>query len=251
MNWSISRILHGVKDDLLSFFFPPVCTGCGEKLRENESFFCSVCHDAFDSIPPPICPLCGAPLGNHVLETRKCPECPSGEVHFDSARSAFLYRGAIAEGVKAFKFRSRIELSELFARILYYQIRKKMSGKKFDVIVPVPLHFRRYMQRGYNQAGEIARIISRETYIDHFPDAIKRVRATKAQSGLHHDDRRENVKDAFSPSPGDRLKNKKVLLIDDVYTTGSTINACAGAIKKGGAESVTALTICRALTLDA
>jgi len=243
--------IRGISRDVLDFFFPPLCLSCGEKLLPGEGFFCSRCHGAFESLPLPLCPVCGAPLGNKSLEKNRCPKCPTGVIYFDAAHAPLLYHGPVVDGILALKFHSRLELAAFFARILLYYIKMEMKTPDFEGIVPVPLHYRRFYKRGYNQSEEIGRELSRYLDLPLWPEAVRRSRRTSPQTRLStHADRKKNVRRAFQPAFPEPVKDRHVLLLDDVYTTGSTLNECSRVLKDVGARKVTALTVCRALSID-
>ncbi len=231
----------------LDFFFPPLCLACDEKLPEGEEIFCPRCHSALESVPLPLCPLCGAPLGTRALAGDRCPDCPQNPVYFDQARASLLYKGPIVEAVVALKFRLRIELADFFARILLYYVKMEMKGEKIDGIVPVPLHYRRFYSRGFNQAEEIGRSLASGINAPLWPEVLRRARSTRPQTRLSHAERLKNVRDAFEIFHAEPVKDAHVLLLDDVYTTGSTLNACAHVLKQAGARRVTALAVCRAI----
>jgi ComF family protein len=168
-------------------------------------------------------------------------------VYFDRARAPLLYNGPIVEAVIALKFRQRIELAEFFARILLYHVKMEMNKEKFDCIVPVPLHYRRFYSRGFNQSEEIGRFLAGWMSVPLWTETLRRARPTKPQTRLAHADRLKNVRDAFVIFHADPVKERHVLLLDDVFTTGSTVNACAMALKEAGVRRVTALTLCRAI----
>ena len=236
--------------DILDFFFPPQCVSCHERLLEGDEYFCSGCHGAFEPVPLPHCPLCGAPTGNKVLMKNRCPACPEGEVFYTRARAPLLYQGPVVDGIVALKFHRRLELTELFARVLLYYLKRDQADLSFDGIVPVPLHYRRFHQRGYNQSEEIGRVLSRHLGITLWAEVLRRTRYTRPQTRLAHRERRGNVQDAFEVVYAEPVRDRRVLLLDDVYTTGSTMNACARVLKEAGAREVTALTVCRAIGSD-
>jgi ComF family protein len=233
--------------DLLDFFFPPLCISCDERLLPDEEYYCGTCYRDFEYVPQPLCVVCGAPLGNRVIERDVCPDCPPKPIYFDRARAPLLYDGPVVPGVIAMKFNHRLEMAEYFGRILFYYLKTELKEEAFDCIVPVPLHPRRYLQRGYNQAEEMGTMLSGNMGIPLLPELMQRIRNTPPQTRLEHSQRRKNVMDAFEVVYPDPIRDKDILLLDDVYTTGSTLNACAGALKAAGARKVTALTLCRAI----
>jgi len=243
----VLKRMWNLYQEFLEFFFPPFCLSCEERLSRGDEFFCSVCYRAFEPIPLPLCDVCGAPLGNRVIEKRYCPQCPTRPVYFDQARAPLLYHGPVVQGILALKFRYQIELAEFFARILVYYLNMELKTGVFDAIIPVPLHFRRYVHRGYNQAGQIGKELSRYTGVPLWENLVRRTRHTSPQTRLEHSRRFQNVEGAFELVYPEPIKGKHILLLDDVYTTGSTLNACAKALREGGIGKITALAVCRAI----
>jgi len=240
--------VRDIYEGFLSFFFPPLCLSCDERLLVGDEVFCDTCRSCFEFISHPYCELCGAPVTGKLHEEGCCSNCPAPPVHFTRARAALLYQGAVAEGVIAFKFMRRVEVGELLARILFVFLKNEMGDVTFDGIVPVPLHFWRFHKRGYNQAEVMGKVLSDLMNIPLLPEALRRRRATKPQSRLAHSERMANVGDAFEIAFAQPIRGAHVLLLDDVYTTGSTLNACAKVLKDAGAREVTALTACRAIS---
>ncbi|MBN1903127.1 ComF family protein [Candidatus Sumerlaeota bacterium] len=233
--------------DLLDFFFPPLCLSCDERLLPDEEYYCGICYGDFEYMPRPVCAVCGAPLGSRVIEKDTCPDCPPKPIYFDLARAPLLYDGPVVPGVIALKFNHRLEMAEYFSRILFYYIKTEMKDEAFDAIVPVPLHFKRYLKRGYNQAEEMGRFLSKNLGMPLLPEVMKRIRNTPPQTRLEHSRRKKNVAGAFEVFYPDPIKDRHIILLDDVYTTGSTLNAAASALKSAGASKVTALALCRAI----
>ena len=232
---------------LLEFFFPPMCNSCAERLAEGEEHFCSSCFSAFEPLPLRVCHQCGAPLSPRQIEMDTCPDCPPPPVYFNQSRAAYYYKGAIVDGVHALKFSARLELAPWFARQLFERVEKDMASWRPDGVIPVPLHFWRRIQRGYNQSEELARHFCRLANLPLWPDALRRTRSTHPQSRLKGLRRQDNVRGAFGPRRPELYTGKHVLLMDDVHTSGSTLNACAGVLMETGAARVTALTLCRAV----
>lgn len=232
----------------LNFFFPPVCFACEDKLGNNDDVFCTYCRQALAYIPDRICRLCGAPVKEELFGEEKCPECPPGTLYFDRALSPLYYYGPIIPAVHALKFRRRREMAHLFARMIFHYLQKRVNKITCDVIVPVPLHPLRWLKRGFNQSEVMAEEISRLGGYPIYSRAIRRIRSTKPQTRLRSTHRSENVEGAFAPGKNEDISGRNVILLDDVFTTGSTINACAKALKEGGAEKVFAVTLCRALS---
>jgi ComF family protein len=210
----------------------PVCREC---LRSPESiqaeFFCTSCRTPF---------LNGFPLDSEG----RCGLCRSGLRAFDAAYCFGSYEGVLRELIHLYKYGRVRTLSGPLAD---FAIAAFPRDERFDAIVPVPLHWRRRWERGFNQSELLARVVARRTGIPVVP-ALLRVRSTTAQAGLSNTGRRQNVTNAFRcrrRMAGRGLRGQRILLIDDVMTTGSTASACAAALKRGGAARVALLTIAR------
>jgi len=242
--------IRRIYEDALAFFFPPMCASCKERLAPDEDIFCGSCRSGFEYISKRFCDLCGAPIHGAPNEEKRCRNCPALPVHFTRARAALLYQGAVADGIIAFKFNRRLEMAEFFARTLFMFIETEMKGARFDVLIPVPLHFLRFFHRGYNQAEEIGRILAKMLGIPLWTEVLSRRRATKPQTRLSHAKRHANVRDAFAARFTEPYSRAHILLLDDVYTTGNTLNACSKVLKEAGAWEITAMTVCRAIKSD-
>ena len=187
---------------------------------------------------------CRAPFRNAfpLDEQGLCALCRRGVQGFDAAYSFGFYEDALRELIHVFKYDRVQSLAQPLGRLLALAMPRDGS---FDLIVPMPLHWRKRWRRGFNQSGLLAREIARRSGVSSV-NALKRVRDTRAQAGLTNAKRRLNVSGAFRVKRGDGLKGKSVLLIDDVLTTGATAASCARALKMAGAARVTLLTLARA-----
>ena len=219
----------------LDFIFPKQCVGCG---REG-TFLCSTCRKTISRIMPPLCPKCGRPQPSGVL----CPDCVKWHASIDGIRSPFKFDGVIRQAVHQLKYRNLRALSPLLATFLYEHITKHPLPA--DVIVPVPIHPKRLRERGYNQSRLLAGDLSKLTGLPLTEDCLTRRRYTEPQARTaNRDERQNNVSDAFI-CRDNKLKDKAVLLIDDVSTSGTTLDACAGELKAMGAASVWGLVVAR------
>lgn len=186
----------------------------------------------------PVCDGCGSPFEFDPGPGVRCAACTARPRAFDRARAACLYDEASRDLILKLKHADRTDLAGLMARWLSRSARPLLDDA--DVVVPVPLHRWRLLRRRYNQAAEIARPLARGQGLAFLPDALERVRDTATQGGKSATGRRRNVAGAFAVQPGqrDRLAGLRVLLIDDVLTTGATAQACARALKAAGAAAV-------------
>jgi ComF family protein len=221
---------------LLDLLFPPRCVGC----QEEGPFLCSTCLSQATPLTPPFCVLCGEPTSALSVLCRNCRETP---LCIDGIRSAFYYQGVIREAIHKLKYQYLKAVAPPLARLLAdYLSRTPLPA---DVLVPVPLHPRRLRERGYNQAALLAKELGRLTGLPVAEGALRRARSTQAQARAPgREQRRSNVAGAFICRP-EAVEEKRVLLVDDVCTTGFTLEACAVALKDAGAATVWGLTVAR------
>jgi ComF family protein len=211
----------------------PVCDECLKSPKPLEAdFFCAVCNMPFTNSYP-------------LDERGVCAGCRSGLRGFDYAASYGVYEGSLRSLIHLYKYSAMKPLARPLAA---YLDRAMSAEERFDAVVPVPLHWRRQWQRGFNQSELLARYVARRRGIPLL-QALRRRRATAAQAGLASAGRRRNVEGAFAVKHNARISagisGRKILLIDDVMTTGATAGACAAALKRAGAKSVSLLTLAR------
>ncbi|RLC73008.1 MAG: ComF family protein [Chloroflexi bacterium] len=224
--------LARVKDFLLDFLFPTSCLGCG---REG-SLLCPSCLKTLPRLYPPYCERCGIPCSGRI-----CPLCLSSPPVIDGIRSPLLYRDLAREAIIHLKYRNLKLLARPLAELLADYLAE--SQLQFDVLVPVPLHPRRLRSRGYNQSALLAKNLSELIGVPLREDILFRLRDTPSQTSLGGPERRQNVAGAFECR--EELEGWEILLLDDVCTTGATLDACAVALKKAGAGAVWGLTLAR------
>lgn len=229
----------------LDLIYPPLCILCREPVNEPGSL-CAVCWSGLQFIDGPVCAACGLPFEIDPGENTLCGVCVARPPHFDGARAILRYDEASKKPVLALKHADRLDLVPAFGRWL------ERTGRPFfascDMIVPVPLHRLRLWHRRYNQSAELARVVARATGLQAEPLLLERRKSTPSQGTMPSAKaRRRNVLGAFSvPKPcRGQVRGKKILLIDDVLTTGATADACARALKRAGALSVYVLALAR------
>ena len=238
--------LKEIFSSILSAFLPPRCIKCGKVLVDRDGL-CDECFKETTFIFPPFCKKCGRPFYEEPADSRNllCGFCVSGKKKiFRLARACMEYDDSSSPMILSFKFFDRTEYKKVFAEWL------RLSGTDIfeagvDVIMPIPLHYTRLIKRRYNQSALLAKELSKLTGIPCDMTAAVRHRRTKPQIKFSGRARVENVKDAFSVKHPDKIKGKRIVLIDDVQTTGSTLNECAKALLKAGAASVDYLTLSR------
>jgi ComF family protein len=221
---------------LLDLLYPPFCVGCGR----TGIMYCPACRGTLSNIRPPLCPRCGRPQETSCF----CRQCAASPPSIDGIRSVAFFEGALRSAIHQFKYSYVRDLAEPLSEMLvsYWQ-EAPLPG---DVIVPVPLHARRARERGYNQAMLLAQRLGSALQIPVRSECLRRNRYTVAQTRLNAQERSRNVEGAFT-CVGPDVRGRRVLLIDDVCTTGATLEACSRALGEGGAKSVWALTVARAM----
>ncbi|OQY19335.1 MAG: ComF family protein [Chloroflexi bacterium] len=225
-----------MRNQFLDLLFPPRCVSCGQV----GTWLCAECLDQIPRVEPPFCTRCGDRVGAAGL----CVRCRTAPLQIDRIRSAVYFEGALRQAMHWLKYRSRTALAKPLGGLMAaYWEQHPMPA---DVLVPVPLHADRLRARGYNQAALLAREMAHRVGLTVEEQTLVRQRSTSSQVKLGAKQRKQNVHGAFSCS-GDGLADKRVLLIDDVCTTGATLEACAIAVRAGGARAVQALTLARAL----
>lgn len=216
-----------------NLLFPPWCIGCG---REG-GYICDSCRQQLPFISPPVCPRCGRPLSQGNF----CPGCTGEQSEIDGIRSPFLFNGVIRRAIHELKYRNLRALAPSLAGFLHeFHKDNPLPG---DVLVPVPIHRKRLRERGYNQSSLLAHELGRLSGLPVIDDSLIRRSYTPSQArATSAADRLENVAGAFA-CVDERLRDKQVILIDDVSTSGATLNACAGVLKSSGAITVWGLVL--------
>ena len=227
---------------LLDLTLPAMCPACGERLSVTDQGLCDSCWDHIVDIRGPLCPRCGRA---GVDPGRRCPGCLPGEVHYTWARQAAHWAEPLSDAIHALKYHGVAELAEPMARLLARLLVQQLQGEAWDLVAPVPLHRVRERERGYNQSALIARELARKFSCPVDERAVVRHRATRSQTHLSRAERLVNVADAFDCPEPELVAGQRVLLVDDVYTTGSTVNETAGALRAAGTAEVYALTVAR------
>ncbi len=230
---------------LLDMLYPRNCIGCGSPSPETFRYICWDCWSDSVRIEPPFCNLCGDPVAGTIEHDFICYACCAEKPSFGGARSAARYEGVVGEALRQFKYEQALWVAPDLAELLYNCLKAEYDCLSFDLVVPVPLHHIRRRERGYNQSAILAFELARRIGCKMSSRMLRRIRPTVTQTNLTAAQRLSNVQNAFQHGREKRLASRSVLLVDDVMTTGATVNACAKALRKGGALSVHVLTVAR------
>lgn len=226
---------------VLELIYPPKCISCEDIIPlKNERWICSNCKHLFNYIEGYICKSCGTKVDK---ENKKCVDCIEANNLFTQNIPIFLYEDIIQDIIYKFKYGRKSYIGKGLGTIMVNRLLLTSSiFYDIDYIVPIPIHKNRLKTRGFNQSEIIAKEISKATSIPMVRNLIFRIKDTKPQSKFSPLGRKNNLKDAFIVNKKYNLSSKKVLLIDDIYTTGITLNSCSQVLYKSGADEVRAST---------
>jgi ComF family protein len=250
--------INDVRAALLNVIFPASCRICEQLLTEATRIpICNDCLDSFGPISGTVCDKCGRPVeGAAGSDAKKfvCPTCVNDEwggYTFDRVRSWAVYEGALVRAILLLKFENIDPLGKLFAQRLAQVVVDGGAAFQADVVVPVPLHRQRERERGYNQAALIAKPLAKRLGLPYKSVLLTRIRPRPDKHLLSYEERWESVRGAFATRPGSQVDNLRVLLVDDVMTSGATLDSCAKTLREAGATSVIGLTVARAVLKNA
>lgn len=221
-----------------TLLYPSRCPVCDRPVWPSSERICLSCLKTLKPINAPFCEKCGKKIS---AGRRLCSDCGRVSHAFARSRGAFEY-GPVSKAMYRYKYLGRREYADVFAYLTYSQLEDYMHGVKSDIIAAVPVSKKKLLKRGYNQAAEVAKRLSYLSGIPFEKDALLRVRDTSPMKLLSPSERQKNLKNAFTGGQN-VVKFKRVLLVDDIYTTGSTMDECSRALLKAGAESVYGLSI--------
>ena len=262
--------LSGAADFFLNVLYPPRCMGCGSFLtishglsrlspeqaltllgtgdfaRLLAGWLCPPCRESLSPVTQPFCTSCGEEFKSRVGSDHLCGACAADPPPFDRARSVFFYEEALAFAIQSMKYRGRMELGRPLGLVFADAFLRHFSEDPPDFAVPVPLHHKRLRKRGANQVVLLVADWAKFSgFAPLVPEALKRLRPTPAQASLDRAHRAANVRKAFAVKRPELVAGKKILLLDDVFTTGATSRECAKVLKKAGAARVDVLTLAR------
>lgn len=231
---------------ILDMLYPVRCPVCDEIAIPKEDRICSLCRDKLKLISEPRCKKCGKPM--EFQEKEYCTDCENKDYHFIHGYSLWCYDSIMKKSISNFKYYNKKEYAKFYVRELLHYYGEAIQKLAPDAIIPVPIHKDKYRERGFNQADIIARLIGKELQIPVISDLLTRDKKTLPQKQLSDVERLRNLQRAFgyNPKAAERIRGniESVLLVDDIYTTGSTIEACTNVLMLHEITKVYFITIC-------
>jgi competence protein ComFC len=233
-------------DAVLGFVYPETCQVCHIiRSRARDGFVCDSCRRSVRFIEAPLCDKCGLPFSGEITSRFECGNCRGIQLHFDHARSAVEAKGLVLDVLHRYKYNRALWFEPFLASLLIARCQPALQTQGCELIVPVPLHPLKQREREYNQAERLANRLSDATQIPTDPNLLRRTVHTATQTRLSRSQRARNVRRAFALTRPIRLEGRRILLVDDVLTTGATTSACAIALREAGALHVSVWTVAR------
>ncbi len=239
----------GALDRFLALFYPDVCQICREeKATAREGYVCAQCwskRDGVQFIVAPYCKCCGLPFDGEITGAFECSNCRDEQFHFRSARAAVRLSGLVQDVIHRYKYNQAAWFEPFLVDLLVRPAVPVLAGEEWDWIVPTPLHWMKLRSRSFNQSLRLAKALSKATNIPVKTNLLRRTERTRTQTRLTRAQRAENVKRAFQFKHRHTLDGARIVLVDDVLTTGATANACAKLLMQNGASVVDVWTVAR------
>lgn len=240
----MKRTLKGLVD----IIFPPRCVTCETILAEEEKGpFCSLCFSKINIITSPLCTCCGIPFVGADTSNHICGDCIVSQPAFSVARAVSRYEATLLEAIHRFKYNGKISIGEALGKVMAEFEYSDLDITDYSVVMPVPLHPKKLRARGFNQSVVLAREISKYFSLSLDFLTLKRHIYTEPQINLGKKERESNVRGVFSVTDPHKIQGQKIILVDDVYTSGSTVKECARILMKNKADKVAVLTLARAV----
>lgn len=240
-------MLRGLLKGLRDLIYPNCCLACKNRIKPcgaEQNFICAPCRDKIEMNLPPFCACCGRRLAKDSLVKNICSGCLKTKFHFDRAFSPCRYSGTIKKLIHEFKYAGRDYLGQSFGPIMNNFIKEySLPVEYVDFIIPIPLHNSRLREREFNQAQILSEQVGKEFNKKVLTGVLIRNKATKTQTELNPEERRLNVEKSFYVTKPALVKNRNLLLIDDVFTTGATSSEAARSLKESGAGIVFVMTL--------
>lgn len=230
----------------LGLFYPAVCQLCGkERATATEGFVGSECRRKVRFIEAPFCSRCGLPFEGDINGSFTCSNCAGRTLYFQSARAAVRADEFMLPLIHRYKYNRALHFEPFLAELLLREALPVLKGQNWSCIVPVPLHPVKLREREFNQAERLARHLGKALSIPVNTGLVERVVPTLTQTKLGRDERARNMLHAFAPRPKVRLPGERIILVDDVLTTGATTSACAKALRQAGAQEICVWALAR------
>lgn len=244
----MKRILSILLQQFSGLLFPRICHLCKDFIPNGgEVDICTECFSKIVPLTSPQCSCCGHPFESPIGSNHLCGGCITDPPPFSTARAALMFTGNTRELVHQFKYNRRVLLRTPLALLTAAHLEDFAKAYRPDIIIPVPLHLKRLKERGFNQAILLGEIFARRWGPPLSRNNLKRIRWTEPQVNLGATERAANVKGAFAVTNGIEIAGKRIFLVDDVYTTGSTAKECSQVLKRAGAEDVVVITVARGI----
>ena len=232
----------------LAFVYPEACQLCGERrAKVEEGLVCTRCWTQVRFIKPPFCDRCGLPFDGAITTHFECSNCREMELHFSSARSAVVAAGVVLETIHRYKYQQAMWFEPFLADLFLREALPELREPRWDCVIPVPLHPAKERAREFNQAARLAGHLAAGMGIPLSASTLRRVIPTSTQTRLTREQRAANVRRAFALRPGPKPEGLRIILVDDVFTTGATTSACAKVLRDAGAAEVCVWTVARGL----
>ena len=240
----LKSIARSAAETFFSLLYPAHCANCSTPI-ESPAFLCEECLESARRIKPPFCETCSQPFDGAITGPFTCANCAERHFHFDCAVSTFQSRGLVRELIHRFKYQQEYRLRHPLADWLAESLLDpRIQKHPFDFYVPVPLHPTRRREREFNQASVLTNLLAKRTGKPAL-DCLNRIRYTPTQTRFDRNERMENLRNAFKLGKNRDVQKTHILLIDDVLTTGSTVNECSRVLKEAGAASIRVMTVAR------
>lgn len=230
---------------IINLFYPASCQACGKKSGIWNENLCGDCLKKIKKRLPPFCIKCGRQLTGDPYLKDKCNDCKNHDPYYDRAHSGFHYEGILKDLVHDFKYKKITSLSREFSKLTVSFMKEYTLGKDVDIVAPVPMHPARIFKRETNHSHILAKDIAKNLGLKYSNRLLKKTKNTPLQSKLKRKERINNLKESFSVNKGSDVKGKNILLVDDLFTTGTTVNECAKILKEAGSDYVEVITLAR------
>lgn len=228
------QTIQKIGTEIIDWLFPPACLGCGKE----GVVICQECFSSIQLVPKNVCNFCG----DFTSKQGRCPRCEKHKPSYSGFRAFAYYDGIIRTAIHKLKYQNDIGIGNYLAELLKTELLR--TNWEIDTIVPVPIGEEKRKTRGYNQAERLAKPLASLTSIEYKPLALKRIRESASQVGLDRSARQANVKDAFI-AQANLIKDKTILIVDDVFTSGATMEACSSELLYAGAKKIYCLTLAK------